>query len=770
MTTIEKTMIQHGVAWFGFDEISNNTLDLLGIGNLGIITNATRVEGWNGKGYAIKSSAINQRVLFNGAIIPTSDFSIRFKIKCLPNTLDSYFLSTAGSFGSSDKGVSLYIDTAGYLFVTFFNGSSHENVIKSTINIAQNIWTDILVSKSELETIIYINGELNVRLQNSVSTYIHTKPLSLLNCDAFLATAGRWLNGQIDDLQIYNKALSPFDFTQKRLAFKTAANKNLVFLDDRIKEIPNLNENTLLNHGGILKEIDFATDKLPLDLTRTYVNYETISASGTSIVNTIPPTIAKDLLGVTSQVVYYTGSDASQIVVETEVEPFSVYDYLSEKPEILVYTESTDDIIVSTTTEPFDIYDEFGDSVEVLYYTDDTEVTNADLILEANWSPLDELEGDFEVVTWTDEAPETAQRVLEMQAIPKPQFIKLVNPKRIYGALDNVLVNDISQSYRDEARYFVSGTDTTKWYVWDSILKKFIIADASSEEAIIANGMKHTDLNNITDTEWRTWNEQHLNIGIFLKDNPRNTIVSVVENVSYEDYLPRHTAAIQDTSLYILNTTAKIDIAFNGNVLKGVLSDDDLTRVQYRVLLNNRNFYPSDGSFTKLGESPQNIELVIRSKDIKIDDWNTLKVEFKDYFGTTDYWSTNFMGTYSGLMFKDVYGEYFSNEIGDVLKYLDFGVIIAGQTTIEHEVILKNQYGYDVKNVHLYANTANFPTEMTVEFSQSQSPFIPHSDLKLSGVLANNAEMPFFIRLKTKLGSTPDANGSFDIIVRADKA
>lgn len=460
----------------------------------------------------------------------------------------------------------------------------------------------------------------------------------------------------------------------------------------------------------------------------------------------------------------------SQFSATVQTAPFSVYDYISELPQILVYTEKTDDIIVSTTTEPFDIYDEFGDSVEVLYYTDDPEVTNADLILEANWSPLDELEGDFEVVTWTDEAPETAQRVLEMKAIPKPQFIKLVNPKRIYGALDEVLVNDLSQSYRDEARYFISGTDTSKWYVWNKVLKNFVIADASSEEAIIANGMKHTDLNNITDTEWRTWNEQFLNIGIFLKDNPRDTIVSVVENVSYEDYLPRHTSTIQDTSLYILNTTAKIDIAFNGNVLKGMLSDDDLTRVQYRVLLNNRYFYPADGSFTQLGESPQNIELVIRSKDIKIDDWNTLKVEFQDSFGTTDYWSTNFMGTYTGLMFKDVYGEYFSNEIGEVLKYLDFGVIIAGQTTIEHEVFLKNQYGYDVKNVHLLANTTNFPSDMTVEFSQSNSPFTPHSDLKLSGVLANNAETSFFIRLKTKLGSTPDANGSFDIIVRADKA
>ncbi|MFJ5764245.1 discoidin domain-containing protein [Lysinibacillus sp. NPDC093210] len=560
-----------------------------------------------------------------------------------------------------------------------------------------------------------------------------------------------------------------FGFYDMLAKFTIQSNSDFFSFDTSTKtliHLPNSSASTLMKYGvDKNKEIDLTTQYK----NHLYVTYDV--ASGIFNESTV---VVADGFSVYDYLVnnpiIKVISETDIATIETEVDLYSVYEYIGDLPEVVIYTEDKKDVIVSTTTEPFDIYDEFGDSVEVLYYTDDTEVTNADLILEANYSPLDELEGDFEVVTWTDEAPETAQRVLEMQAIPKPQFIKLVNPKRIYGALDDVIVNDISQSYRDEARYFISGTDTTKWYVWDSILKKFIIADASSEEAIIANGMKHTDLNNITDTEWRTWNEQHLNIGIFLKDNPRDTIVSVVENVSYEDYLPRHTAAIQDTSLYILNTTAKIDIAFNGNVLKGVLSDDDLTRVQYRVLLNNRNFYPSDGSFTKLGESPQNIELVIRSKDIKIDDWNTLKVEFKDYFGTTDYWSTNFMGTYSGLMFKDVYGEYFSNEIGDVLKYLDFGVIIAGQTTIEHEVILKNQYGYDVKNVHLFANTANFPTEMTVEFSQSQSPFIPHPDLKLSGVLANNAEMPFFIRLKTKLGSTPDANGSFDIIVRADKA
>ncbi|MFJ7917271.1 MULTISPECIES: hypothetical protein [unclassified Lysinibacillus] len=471
-----------------------------------------------------------------------------------------------------------------------------------------------------------------------------------------------------------------------------------------------------------------------------------------------------------AKILYYTDSDCSYIKKIDVVEQFSVYDYIGELPTVVAYTESTDDIIVSTTVEPFDIYDEFGDSVEVLYYTDDEAVTNADLILEANWSPVDELDDDFEVVTWTDEAPETAQRALEIKAVPKPQFIKLISPKRVYGALDDVFVNDISKSYRDEARYFIAGEKTDNWYAWSKAENKFVVTDASTEQAITKNGMTQKVLNSITDKQWRTWNSEYINIGIFLVDNPRDTIKTIVETVSFEDYLPRNTTTIKDTSLYILNTTAKIDISIDGNILKGILSDDDLTRVQYRVLLNNGHFYPTDGSFTKLGESPQNIELVIGSKDIKIDDWNTLKVEFQDFYGTIDYWQANFIGTYSGLMFKDIYGKYFSSEIGEVLQYLDFGIIIAGQTTLEHEIVLKNQYGYDVENVHLFANTTNFPTGMTCEFSTSNSPFIPQPDLRLSGVLKNNEEKSFFIRLKTELGSTPDANGSFDIIVRADKA
>lgn len=529
-------------------------------------------------------------------------------------------------------------------------------------------------------------------------------------------------------------------------------------------ELPSISEQNFINYGMDKGE--------EIDLSQVFTKKTIIHEDGTSeTIETDPFTLA-DELGSSFQVIEYTGNPTQETsVITAETDPYSVYDYISETPEVLVYTELDEDITVETTTEPFDLYDEFGDSVDVLYYTDDESVNEADLILEANWSPLDELEGDFEVVVWTEEPSDIAQRALKMTAIPNPQFIKLVNPLKLYGYLEDVLIDDISQTYKNkkETRYLITDENSNDWYVFDKNTREFKIVDASTHESIIENGMTFEDLNSIEEEDWKKWGKEWLNIGIFLKDNERDTIVSVIDNMSYKDFLPRDTSSLSETSLYILNTTARIDISINGNTIKGVLSDDDLTRVQYRVLLNGEHYYPEDGSFTDLSEPPQNIGITFTSKDIKVDELNTVRVEFRDFFGTIDYWEADFIGTYSGLVFKDIYGDYFSTEIGEVLKYLDFGVIVAGQVTVEHEIILKNQYGYDVKNIQLFANTSEFPDGMTIEFSDSLAPFNPQEKLIIPEVLENGEELSFYVRLRTTLGVTPNANGSFDIIVKADR-
>ena len=781
MANSKDNLSKYGKSFIGFDETSGNAMDSIGGYTGTLVSNPTRVIGWNGKDYAMSFNGTNQYIQFNDKVIPTGVKSIRFKIKVNNYPTNGASQNIVGTLGNPNQ-IGFVVELLGESFqISSGNGdgNSWDNITvaylikidKNELNLSDQKWHDVLFT---WDGTLNDNG-IKLFIDN-MATPIKTSKANNLEPSTYInnLTLGKWagvgnysfFNGQLDSIEIYDRVISP------------TPDKYLVQHDSQYKyhdgtswQITTNTEENFIKYG--MNNLDHITEAQWKELSggksiAMWSDFE--DKQFASVVLNKEDFTAQDLLGDTPQVIYYTDSDASQIVVETGVDPYSVYDYIGELPTVVAYTETTDDIIVSTTTEPFDIYDEFGDSVEVIYYTDDEAVTSADLILEANWSPVDELEGDFEIVTWTDEAPETANRVLEMKAVPKPQFIKLVNPKRLYGYLDDVFAADISKSYRDQARYFITDENISSWYVWEASTQSFNIADTSSEEAILKNGMKFRDMNKITDKQWRTWAKPYLNIGVFLKDSPRDTIISIIDNISYKDYLPRHTTTMEKASFYLLNTTAKIDISLVGNTLKGVLSDEDLTRVQYRVLLNDAYYYPADGSFTKLAASPQNISLSIASKHIKIDDWNTLKIEFQDSFGTTDYWQTTFIGTYSGLVFKDVYGKYYSNEIGEILKYLDFGIIVAGQTTVEHEVILKNQYGYDVKNIHLFANTSNFPTGMKIEFSESLAPFTPYPELKLNRTLQNNEEMSFFIRLQTELGVTPDANGSFDIIVRADKA
>ena len=436
---------------------------------------------------------------------------------------------------------------------------------------------------------------------------------------------------------------------------------------------------------------------------------------------------------------------------------------------IYIELDSTSGGYVETdtvTTDPFTIYDEFGDIMEVLYYTDDESVTEANLAITANWSPLDELEGDFEIVTWTDEPADTAKRVLEISAIPKPQFVYLLNTGDLYGDLGKILVENTSVAYRDELRILFT-PDQTDWYRFDgSAFKKVAIASVADAKT---HGMKHADVAAMTSDQLSLWPFDTFGAGLYLEDNAQGTIVTSVKSVSYDDLISKHTCELSDTSLYVLNTTARIDLQLAGSTVFGVLSDDDLTRVQYRVILNDEPYFPLDGSFTELAPAPTNINLEFRSSDIKVDDWNTLKVEFKDYFGTVDYWAKSFVGTYNGLVFKDVEGGFYSDELGQVIKFLDFGLIYAGQTTLEHEIILRNQYGYAVNNVQIYVNQAQMPNGMTYELSKTSAPFMPTQDLVFEETLNDQQEVSFFIRLKTELATTPETNGKFTIVAKANK-
>ncbi|WP_223553110.1 LamG-like jellyroll fold domain-containing protein [Lysinibacillus sphaericus] len=283
-------MKKYGVAWFGFDEPSGNVVDKLGNGYTGTVTGATRASGWNGEGYSLSFNG-NGYVDFGRNLLNNNEFSIRLKLK-----INSYPISTPSMvFQNENRDVGTGLGHMLYLYqnkilsfewLTSRSPFTISNFIASK-PLELNRFYDILLTQriygSKQVLSMYIDEEY---IGQSVSSIDFRLGGTNLMLGANGLTSYRYfLNGQIDDLQIYNKALSPSDFTQKRLVIKTTNDKNLVLspTSTRVKEIPNTAEYIMLAQGGIVKEIDSAVDRPPINFTKTSTEYEIVTSNKTPL-------------------------------------------------------------------------------------------------------------------------------------------------------------------------------------------------------------------------------------------------------------------------------------------------------------------------------------------------------------------------------------------------------------------------------------------------------------------------------------------------------
>ena len=336
----------------------------------------------------------------------------------------------------------------------------------------------------------------------------------------------------------------------------------------------------------------------------------------------------------------------------------------------------------------------------------------------------------------------------------------------IAESLDNKELGELnvnSSALTDKKLYCVANSGVLKIYkegVWTEI-----VGISNFEEL-----MTKAELESLTLEEWNTLDGEVALVSLMTGDE---YLTSYTENKFTYDKTP----VIKDVRFYILNTTATINLEFTDNILQGELDDADKSSVQYRVLINNKNLYPENGEFTALEEPMAPIELQVSSKDIIIGENNTLRVEFKDGWGTMDFWEQTFIGEMRGLLFYDELGGLYSTEIGEVLKTLDFGTITAGTTSQEHKVTLKNLTSGEYENITL--NTI-IPQELGYEVAQenidnqkvqfqlshSDSPFTPNQELKYLSAQPNQ-EFEFFVRISTSIDATGVQDGLFDIQVIA---
>ncbi|MGG3838561.1 hypothetical protein ABEV00_16265 [Paenibacillus thiaminolyticus] len=165
-------------------------------------------------------------------------------------------------------------------------------------------------------------------------------------------------------------------------------------------------------------------------ITETEPTEEDYRQKGIDDIKSIPESEWSKLNG-DIELCYYTDDpNRTEASFNIETKPFTLAEEFDDQTiKIIEYTDNPEqeESIITLETEPFTFYEEVGDNFDVLYYTDDPDKTEAELEINHNYSPLDELDGDFDLVTWTMEEEAEEQEEL------KPIFKEKIEDGDLYG-------------------------------------------------------------------------------------------------------------------------------------------------------------------------------------------------------------------------------------------------------------------------------------------------------------------------------------------------
>ncbi|WP_342422378.1 LamG-like jellyroll fold domain-containing protein [Paenibacillus sp. FSL E2-0178] len=740
MPNTQDNMARCGVAWFKMDELSGNITDSKG-SLIGTQTNVTRTSGVSGNALNFVGNGIVQ---FQDTVLPRGKKSIRFKVKTTQTT-GGTFLNTGVPAATSSNppayGFFFGVEN-GRLILIYYHGS--------TVNLRVDIISKVLINDGKWHDILFTwDGTTNtnaaklyvdnMETPDSMATYpvLDTTPHSVF------MTLGRtnntsfyyYYSGLIDELEIYNDVIQP------------VRNRSLIF------------------HNGLYKR--YTTFWEVIAATVTDADYMSYGMSAEKL-SSIPEGAWSSLSGIIELFHFADDGTASEAQFNIETTPFTLAEEWENKTiKVIEYTDNPaqTESVITMETEPFSLYDELGDTVDVLYYTDDTTKTYANLTVTANYTPLDEINGDFEVVTWTDsqDIAVGSEPTLAYEALPFEQLITSPVDITTYGSIKSLVASKITQTVEGTLKFITSFDSGATWKVYK--FGKWSAIDILNKSNIKKNGMTLETINSIPESALVGLKR----IGYYLDNSiHRSGEVAQLDYLKMISSSPTQDVKFSDVAFYLLNTTATIQLQLQGNKLVGELNDADTGRVQYRVILNGNYYYPNFGDFSPLLPSPQNIQLNLSEKDVLFGQENVLKVEFKDYWGQVDSWQTTFIGTYSGIMFKDESGNFYSNSFGEILKRLEFGTLFAGQTTLEQKVIVKNQLGVKVQNLILEIVKEKLPPGVFIELSRSNFPFASEDPLLFNMFFDAEDEFEFYVRIVTQATAPTAANGQFEIRAKAD--
>jgi hypothetical protein len=319
----------------------------------------------------------------------------------------------------------------------------------------------------------------------------------------------------------------------------------------------------------------------------------------------------------------------------------------------------------------------------------------------------------------------------------------------------------------------------------DNIVIKFDINDLEGDLVsyqILNNGVP---LNNLDNSGWSEWIDGSNTVSI-QKVFPYTTFSIGNNNITIKVQDNRgkiFTSPIQ--TLTINNNTPYFSaISHNNWSLNAVITDADGDKIQYRILINDKQVFPKSNStsaiFTNFYDVPYNLNYNWYSSDLVLGKTNNkVTIEVKDGLGAL--YSTSFtdiVGKYKNIMFKSADNKYFTDDQGNLidwgsglLSYLDLGVVQAGTTTEPVQILVENDYAYPIQNVNVSVNPIGI-YGYDVQIAKDTT-FCPQGSDTLQSITYNNVVMndgdtnKLYLRVVTNVFSS-SVGGTFELDTRCD--
>jgi hypothetical protein len=138
----------------------------------------------------------------------------------------------------------------------------------------------------------------------------------------------------------------------------------------------------------------------------------------------------------------------------------------------------------------------------------------------------------------------------------------------------------------------------------------------------------------------------------------------------------------------------------------------------------------------------------MRSK-VNIGQSNTLVVTITDAVGGVTTITETFTADYDGLLFMDESNNYLSTDLGELLRYLDFGTLIAGYSSVAKQVQVFNKTGYAVSNaVMIGPGNINTAGTASIKLCATDS-FATSSDTLTLSDLNPGEKTSFYVRVES---------------------